>query len=91
LRARWNWQRCQIAPGKTALRAARTRIWKAGVVVAGDEAHAAQAARHEAVEKAPPVNLRLRQRDGNSEHAALAVLVDARLQGLLALSLSGIG
>jgi hypothetical protein len=55
-----------------------------GVVVAGDEAHAAQPAGHEAVEEAAPVHLSLRQRDGDPEHAALAVLVDPRLQGLLA-------
>jgi hypothetical protein len=61
------------------------------MVVAGDEAHAASPAGHEAVEEAAPVDLRLRQRDGDFEHAALAVLVDPRLQGLLALSLSGTG
>ena len=33
----------------------------------------------------------LGERDGESEHAALAVVVDPRLQGLLALSLPGIG
>ena len=61
------------------------------MVVAGDEADATQPTGHEAVEKAAPVDLGLGEGDGDPEHAALAVLVDPRLRGLLALSLAGIG
>ncbi len=46
------------------------------MVVAGDEADAAQAAGHEAVEEAPPVDLGLKEGDGEAQHAALAVGVD---------------
>jgi hypothetical protein len=42
--ARWNWQRCQVAPPSTALRAALMPIWETRVIVGCDDLHAAHAA-----------------------------------------------
>jgi len=46
------------------------------MIVAGDEAHAPQAARHETVEEAAPVNLSFREGDREARNAAPAVLAD---------------
>ena len=50
---------------------------QAGMIIADDELHSAQAARDKAVEKAAPVDLGLGQRDGDAENATTAIRLDA--------------
>src|SRR5688500_6033584 len=54
-----------------------------GVIVAGDEAHPAQTASDQIVEKAAPVNLGFRQVGGDAEHApaAFGINTDRRQNG----------
>jgi hypothetical protein len=47
------------------------------VIVAGDEAHPAQTASDQIVEKAAPVDFRFRQGSGDAEHAPAAFGIDA--------------
>src|SRR5512144_1681114 len=77
--ARWNWQRCQTAPGRTARR-------QPGMVVADEEADAAHAAVDQVVEKGSPMNFGFRRIARDAEHAPSPVRSDAdgREQGGIA-------
>ena len=48
-----------------------------GVIVAGDEAHPAQTASDQIVEKAAPVDFRFRQGSGDAKDAPAAFGIDA--------------
>ena len=69
--ARWNWQRCQMAPGRTA------GGLQPGMVVTDDEADAADAAVDQAVEEGAPVDFGFRWIAGDAEHAPSLVRSDA--------------
>ena len=64
---------------------------QAGMIVGSDESHAAHAASDQVFQEGPPVGFGLGESHRHAEHTAAAIRPDTRLQGLLALSLSGIG
>ena len=70
--ARWNWQRCQTAPGRTARRAAFSPAWSSLTTK-----RTPRAAADQAVEEGAPVDFGFRGIAGDAEHAPSPVRPDA--------------